>query len=88
MVINQIYPASRFVKSYRKLPEKIRTVAKEREKIFINDPLDKRLKTHKLKGRLKSYWSYSINYQYRIMFRFVDKDTVIYYDVGTHDVYK
>ena len=61
---------------------------KEREKIFINDPLDKRLKTHKLKGKLKNYWSYSIDYHYRILFRFVDKETVIYYDVGTHDVYK
>lgn len=88
MAINKIFPTSRFIKSYKTLPENIKTTAKEREKIFINNPLNESLKTHKLKGKLKGYWSYSINYQYRLMFRFVDKQTVIYYDIGTHDIYK
>ena len=88
MAISKIYPTNHFIKSYKMLSENIKTVAKKREIVFINNPFDKRLKTHKLKGKLKDYWSYSINYQYRILFRFLDKETVIYHDIGTHEIYK
>ena len=88
MAISKIYPTNHFIKSYTMLSENIKTVAKKREMIFTNNPFDQRLKTHKLKGKLKDYWSYSINYQYRILFRFLDKETVIYHDIGTHEIYK
>jgi len=46
------------------------------------------LKTHKLSGKLQEYWSFSIDYHLRIMFRFVDKQTVEFIDIGTHEIYK
>ena len=88
MAITTIYPTTHFVKAYRNLPEKIRLYAKQKEEIFKVDPFDNRLKTHKLKGRFRKLWPYSINYQYRIVFRFIDDETVIYYNIGTHDVYR
>lgn len=87
-MIKKIYPTSHFIKAYQKLPQNIKETAERKEKIFLENPFDLRLKTHKLKGKLKSYYSYSINYQYRILFRFIDKESVIYFDVGTHEVYK
>jgi addiction module RelE/StbE family toxin len=88
MTITKIYPTHHFIRSYKSLPEEIKARAKQREKIFKANPFDRRLNTHKLKGRFKDYWSYSINYQYRIMFRFIDDETVLYHDIGTHDIYK
>jgi len=88
MRITKIYPASCFVRAYKKLSENIKSRAKQQEKIFLDNPFDPRLKTHKLKGELKDFWSYSINYQYRILFRFINHNEVIYYDVGTHEIYE
>jgi addiction module RelE/StbE family toxin len=88
MSINHIYPTTHFIKAYKSLPAEIKLRAKQRERIFRNAPFDSRLKTHKLKGRLKDYWSYSVDYQYRILFRFIDNETVFYYDIGMHDIYR
>ena len=88
MPIAKIYPTTHFVKSYKNLPEKIRTLSRQKEGIFLADPFDSQLKTHKLKGRLKHYWSYSVDYQYRVMFRFIDNTTVLYLDIGKHDIYR
>ena len=88
MSITKIYPTSHFIKAYKSLPEEIKLHAKHKEKVFIANPFDPRLKTHKLKGRFKGYWSYSIDYQYRIMFQFIDNETVLYHDIGTHEIYK
>jgi len=88
MPINYIYPTTHFIKAYKALPAEIKLHAKQKEKIFRDNPFDLRLKTHKLKGKLKDHWAYSIDYQYRILFRFIDNGTVFYYDIGAHDIYK
>ena len=56
--------------------------------IFKRDPFDSRLKTHKLKGNLKNYWSFSISYSDRILFRFLDNEAVFFIDIGDHNVYR
>ena len=60
----------------------------ERVEIFQNDPFDKRLKTHSLSGKLKELWSFSIDYDNRVIFSFVDKkkDKALFVDIGPHDV--
>jgi len=55
--------------------------------MFRNNPFDTRLKTHKLHGKLKDLWSFSIDERYRVLFEF-DGDDVIFLDVGDHDMYK
>jgi mRNA-degrading endonuclease YafQ of YafQ-DinJ toxin-antitoxin module len=54
---------------------------------FANDPYNLQLKTHKLSGRLKDLWSFSIDYDVRVVFYFTkDKPLkAIFVDVGTHD---
>lgn len=49
----EIYPTSQFKKSYKKLPLVIKKKAERRERIFISDPFNPILETHKLKGKLK-----------------------------------
>ena len=52
---------------------------------FQKNPFDKKLKTHKLSGSLKGSWAFSINYSYRIIFEFIDDNTILLIDIGTHD---
>ena len=59
-----------------------------REKIFRNNCFDSRLKTHKLTGSLKDYWAFSVTYSERILFRFINEKEVIFYKIGTHEIYK
>jgi len=77
-----------FAKNYRKLPLSIRKKAEKKEQIFRQDPFSPSLKTHKLVGKLALYWSFSIDYQHRIVFRFTDTGEILFVDVGTHSVYK
>ncbi len=83
----KIYYSSKFAKEYKKIPHKIKIFAEEKEKIFRKDPFDPRLKTHKLSGKLKDFYSFSINYQYRIIFEFVTDDRIWFYSIGTHEIY-
>jgi len=84
----KIYYSSKFEKEYKKLPLKVKRLAEKKEKVFRKNPFEPSLKTHKLTGKLKSYYSFSIDYQYRIIFELVKKGTVWLHSVGTHEIYK
>jgi len=84
----EIIYSPKFGREYRKLPASVKNLAEEQEIIFRQDPFDPRLKTHKLKGRLNGFLSFSIGYKYRIIFEFAkDKNTVYFHSVGNHDIY-
>lgn len=84
----QIKASSKFRRSYKKLPQWLKDKAKEKEKIFCANPFDPRLDTHKLHGKYKDYWAFSIHGPYRIMFSFAAKSLVEFINVGDHDIYK
>ncbi|OGY28660.1 MAG: hypothetical protein A3F33_00645 [Candidatus Woykebacteria bacterium RIFCSPHIGHO2_12_FULL_43_10] len=84
----KIFPTSAFKKSFKKLPKEIQKSAIGKDKLFRSDPYSPQIKTHKLKGKLSKFWSYSVSYEYRIVFEFINQQTVIYHDIGTHKVYK
>ncbi|MFH1769527.1 MAG: type II toxin-antitoxin system mRNA interferase toxin, RelE/StbE family [Parcubacteria group bacterium] len=77
----------RFAREYKKLPENIKKLAEKRETNFRKNPFNSILKTHKLHGELSEFWSFSINWEYRIIFDFADENTVRFYRIGTHDLY-
>lgn len=83
----KIYYSTKFGKEYKKLPKKIKLAAEKKESLFREDPFSPQLKTHKLTGKLKYYWSFSIDYQYRIIFEFADKDIIWFHSIGTHAIY-
>jgi len=84
----KIYYSSKFAKEYRRLPKKIKLLAEKKEIVFRKDPFDPRLNTHKLSGKLKVYYSFSIDFQYRIIFEFAQKDVIWFHSVGTHEIYR
>lgn len=84
----KIYPSKQFRKSFKKLPKDIQQAAIEKDQVFRTDPNSPQLKVHKLKGKLSKFCAYSIKYSYRIVFEYIDDQTVLYHDVGTHEIYK
>ena len=53
--------------------------------LFINNPFDPKLKTHKLTGKLKDLWSFSIDYNLRVVFHWIDENTILLENIGSHD---
>lgn len=88
MKIKEIRISSLFEKHYKKLPKEIKERAKEKEKIFRENPFDPRLKTHKLHGKEKEVWAFWVNPIYRIKFIFLSDEEVLFLDIGTHKIYK
>ena len=66
----------------------IQKLAVKKDQMFKTDSFAKSLRTHKLKGPLDDYWAYSVNLDYRILFRFINDYEVMYLDIGTHEIYR
>jgi mRNA-degrading endonuclease YafQ of YafQ-DinJ toxin-antitoxin module len=88
MAIRKIYYTPTFQKNWRQLSAKVKKKGAQKEQIFRQDPFHSSLLTHKLSGKLRDYWSFSIDYQTRIVFRFLKKEEVLFVDVGGHEIYK
>jgi len=85
----EIIYSSKFAREYRKLPQNIKLIAEKQEVIFRLKPFDPQLKSHKLHGKLKEFWSLSIDGKYRIIFEFSkNKDIFYFHSVGNHDIYQ
>ncbi|KPJ56783.1 hypothetical protein AMJ49_03875 [Parcubacteria bacterium DG_74_2] len=86
--IKKIHYTPDFKKSYERLPKNTRKIVDRKDALFRENPFHPSLNTHKLKGPLKDLWSFYITISYRILFEFLNRNEVIFYDVGTHDIYK
>jgi len=55
--------------------------------LFINNPFEDTLRTHKLSGKLADLWSFSLDYSVRVVFYFTDDVPIkaVLVDIGTHD---
>ena len=57
--------------------------------MLVADPVEPRLRTHKLKGQLEGTWACSIGYDMRLIFEFVKgagkEDEILLIEIGTHD---
>ena len=58
---------------------------RDRVETFQTNPFAPRLKTHRLSGELQGLWSFSIDYDARVIFLFVEPDRALFVDIGTHD---
>jgi len=84
----KIYYSSQFIKSLKRLPENIAILVEGKQSFFMINPFNPLLKTHKLKGKLKEYYSFSVNSEYRVIFKLINKGKVLFFDIGTHEIYK
>ncbi len=84
----EIYYSSKFKREYKKLSQKVKQRTKEKVGWFRRDPFDGRLDTHKLKGGLDGFWSFSLDNKHRIIFEFRSKNEAWFHSVGDHSIYK
>ncbi len=80
--------SEKFVVQFESLPLKIQNLAHKKIDIFCTNPKHPSLKTHKLNGVLNGYFSFSIDYQLRIVFEYGKNGVVHFLKIGNHDVYR
>jgi len=77
-----------FVRNFKKLDDNLKEEILEKIEMFKNTSNHKLLKAHKLKGHYKDCYSFSVNYAYRIIFQYENKNKVALLAIGGHDIYK
>jgi len=77
-----------FIKQYASFERSLKEEIKEKIELLKDKKNHKQLKVHKLKGKLSRYYSFSVNYKYRIVFVYQSKSRVTLLAIGDHDVYK
>jgi len=53
--------------------------------LFSMEPFNPRLRTHKLTGKLEGLLAFSVAFDCRVIFKFLDKNEVLLVDIGDHD---
>lgn len=85
----EIFKTRKFEKEYNELPLQIQKKAEKQEILFKNNPLHPSLHTEKLSPKWKNVWSFRIDDNYRIIFRFLDNNSILFLNVGPHNwIYK
>ena len=77
-----------FKKAYRKKLKNDSDLKKKfikSMKLFSADPFNKQLRTHKLTGKLHGLWAFSVDYDVRIIFAFLEENEVLLIDIGGHE---
>lgn len=64
----------------RKLQEQFQ----KRVNMFLSDRSSLVLKDHALVGSLKGYRAFSLSGDWRIVYKLIDDENVVFYDIGTH----
>ena len=80
--------SSHFFKRLKKCSPKVQKRFWETLHVFEANFFDNRLQTHKLKGSLKNYWSFSVDYSHRAIFSFLKDGSVLFHDIGSHKIYE
>jgi len=76
--------SSRFLRRAKKLKEPQASLLRAALRRFAADPQDPLLRTHKLKGELAAYWSFSVDDDLRVLFRW-EGDEAFLVNLGSHD---
>ena len=80
-----------FVRNARKVVKKQPRLAQNIQdtlELLCSDPFQIQLRTHKLKGELKDSYACSVDYDLRIIFKFVQYEqtqAILLQSIGTHD---
>lgn len=80
-----LHRTTRFKRSFKHLPKFIQDDFIKLLFFFEKDPFDKRLRTHKLHGELGEYYSFCFRDGYRVLFDFVEKEVILFINIGNHD---
>lgn len=76
-----------FFRRLKKLTPQLQELAFERVDLFRDIRNHQRLGVHKLHGKYRGFFGFSINNKNRIMFEWVSGTEVILHTVGDHSIY-
>lgn len=76
--------SARFLRRAKKLREPQATMLRAALRRFAADPKDAILRVHKLKGDLAVYWSFSVDDDLRVLFRWEGEEAFLV-NLGSHD---
>lgn len=88
MRIVSIHYNPSFEEEFQKLPISLQEKAVKKIKLFRENPFHPSLRLHKLKGKLKDFWSISIDEKYRIIFKTLEEGIMLFVSIGTHAIYE
>ncbi len=80
----RIVTTKKFDKQFKKQPQKVQKEFAKRIGLFLVDLHNPILKTHKLSGRLKDLWSFSVSGDIRVIFDKSFDDVVVLEAIGSH----
>jgi mRNA-degrading endonuclease RelE of RelBE toxin-antitoxin system len=80
----EILITEEFEKQYQRLPLPIQKKAEKKEKIFRQNPFYSSLHTEKLEPKSKEVWSFRIDQEYRILFKYLNPNKIIFLTCGHH----
>jgi mRNA-degrading endonuclease YafQ of YafQ-DinJ toxin-antitoxin module len=86
--MTEIVLSSGFRKAFKRKVRGNKTLEtrfRDRVAIFQSNPFDPRLKTHQLSGQLQGLWSFSIDYDVRVVFSFIEPSRALFVEIGTHE---
>ena len=86
--MRQIFYSSKFQKNLKKMPHFVKEAFLTKESLFLTNPFHPSLETHKLHGKYREYWAFTVIGQYRVMFRFMGGKDFGFVNIGTHEIYK
>jgi len=85
----EIILTKEFEERFLRLPLSIQKKAIKQQEFFCKNPFYPSLHTEKLQPKSKELWSIRIDKNYRIVFRYLETNQVLFMTVGTHDwIYK
>ncbi|NCS98962.1 type II toxin-antitoxin system mRNA interferase toxin, RelE/StbE family [Candidatus Parcubacteria bacterium] len=85
----KIFYTKHFIKQYKKLTPSLKKKTKLSINKFQKNPKNKTLKAHKLSGQLSGFYSFSVDYRYRVVFEIDKKNNqIILLKVGGHQIYQ
>ncbi len=86
--MTEIFISTKFKKSLKRIPIEIVEIFATKQSLFAVNPFHSSLRTHKLTGKLNMYFAFSITNSYRVIFEFLNKNKIVFINIGTHEIYK
>ena len=87
----QFKPTKKFWEQFGTLPARQQALAREKFRVFRNDPFDPRLRTHKIHRLFAAFkrtvHAVVIEGDLRAVF-YIERDIIVSFAIGTHDIYK
>ncbi|PIU68368.1 MAG: hypothetical protein COS84_01195 [Armatimonadetes bacterium CG07_land_8_20_14_0_80_40_9] len=81
----KIFTTETFDKLFANLDKKIQIKAAKKTEVFKGNPFNQILCTEKLHPKKFDVWCFRVDINYRIIFKFLERDKVLFMYIGHHN---